>query len=200
MIIIIKKQENIIKIFYNNIFTFKETSIDNDDGKEKYMIESEIKVINFDAVKKEYMKDMGVSEVPCSIDALYTNDNENYYFIEFKNGIVKPKIYNIYNKIYDSLLIFNDITNSTISFCRKNVRFILVYNEEKNNQVIDKENSSIQATPSKNKIAKSFSNKAKKKFIMFGLEKFEKLYFKEVFTYTEKEFENEFLEKISDKT
>ena len=110
------------------------------------------------------------------------------------------KIYNIYNKIYDSLLIFNDITNSTISFCRKNVRFILVYNEEKNNQVIDKENSSIQATPSKNKIAKSFSNKAKKKFIMFGLEKFEKLYFKEVFTYTEKEFENEFLEKISDKT
>ena len=35
---------------------------------------------------------------------------------------------------------------------------------------------------------------------MFGLEKFEKLYFKEVFTYTEKEFENEFLEKISDKT
>ncbi|MCI9050646.1 MAG: hypothetical protein HFI05_01780 [Lachnospiraceae bacterium] len=195
-----KQQDNKMKIFENNISTFKETSIDNDDGKEKYMIESEIKVINFDAVKKEYMKDMGVSEVPCSIDALYTNDNENYYFIEFKNGIVKPKIYNIYNKIYDSLLIFNDITNSTISFCRKNVRFILVYNEEKNNQVIDKENSSIQATPSKNKIAKSFSNKAKKKFIMFGLEKFEKLYFKEVFTYTEKEFENEFLEKISDKT
>ncbi len=195
-----KQQDNKMKIFENNISTFKETSIDNDDGKEKYMIESEIKVINFDAVKKEYMKDMGVSEVPCSIDALYTNDNENYYFIEFKNGIVKPKIYNIYNKIYDSLLIFNDITNCTISFCRKNVRFILVYNEEKNNQVIDKENSSIQATPSKNKIAKSFSNKAKKKFIMFGLEKFEKLYFKEVFTYTEKEFENEFLEKISDKT
>ena len=195
-----KQQDNKMKIFENNISTFKETSIDNDDGKEKYMIESEIKVINFDAVKKEYMKDMGVSEVPCSIDALYTNDNENYYFIEFKNGIVKPNIYNIYNKIYDSLLIFNDITNSTISFCRKNVRFILVYNEEKNNQVIDKENSSIQATPSKNKIAKSFSNKAKKKFIMFGLEKFEKLYFKEVFTYTEKEFENEFLEKISDKT
>ena len=195
-----KQQDNKMKIFENNISTFKETSIDNDDGKEKYMIVSEIKVINFDAVKKEYMKDLGVSEVPCSIDALYTNDNENYYFIEFKNGIVKPKIYNIYNKIYDSLLIFNDITNSTISFCRKNVRFILVYNEEKNNQVIDKENSSIQATPSKNKIAKSFSNKAKKKFIMFGLEKFEKLYFKEVFTYTEKEFENEFLEKISDKT
>ena len=195
-----KQQDNKMKIFENNISTFKETSIDNDDGKEKYMIESEIKVINFDAVKKEYMKDMGVSEVPCSIDALYTNDNENYYFIEFKNGIVKPKIYNIYNKIYDSLLIFNDITNSTISFCRKNVRFILVYNEEKNNKVIDKENTRIQATPSKNKIAKSFSNKAKKKFIMFGLEKFEKLYFKEVFTYTEKEFENEFLEKISDKT
>lgn len=195
-----KQQDNKMKIFENNISTFKETSIDNDDGKEKYMIESEIKVINFDAVKKEYMKDMGVSEVPCSIDALYTNDNENYYFIEFKNGRVKPKIYNIYNKIYDSLLIFNDITNSTISFCRKNVRFILVYNEEKNNQVIDKENSNIQATPSKKSIAKYFSNKGKKKFIMFGLEKFEKLYFKEVFTYTEKEFEKEFLEKISNKT
>ncbi len=82
-----KQQDNKMKIFENNISTFKETSIDNDDGKEKYMIESEIKVINFDAVKKEYMKDMGVSEVPCSIDALYTNDNENYYFIEMNTRI-----------------------------------------------------------------------------------------------------------------
>ena len=30
-----KQQDNKMKIFENNISTFKETSIDNDDGKEK---------------------------------------------------------------------------------------------------------------------------------------------------------------------
>ena len=37
-----------------------------------------------------------------------------------------------------------------------------------------------------------FYSKAKKKYIRFGLERFEKLYFQEVFTYTEQEFEDGF--------
>ena len=42
-------------------------------------------------------------------------------------------------------------------------------------------------------ISKLIHNKANKKFVRFGLEQFEKLYFKEVFTYTESEFEERFL-------
>lgn len=191
-----KEQINKLKIFENNISTFKETSKDNDDGLPKYMIESEIEVIDFDAVKSEYIKNMGISEVPCSNDALYIDDTGKYYFIEFKNGKVKPKIYNIYNKIYDSLLIFNDITNSTIGFCRENVTFILVYNEGKNKQNIDKKSESTQDTPSRVVIAKHISHKAKQEFCLFGLQKFEKLYFHKVLTYTEKEFEENFIKTI----
>lgn len=39
--------------------------------------------------------------------------------------------------------------------------------------------------------------KAKRKYVRFGLERFEKLYFQDVYTYTEKEFEDNFLATIS---
>ena len=56
-----------------------------------------------------------------------------FFSLEFKNGQMQNgKIYNVYNKIYDSLLMFNDIVKENISFCRQNVYFVLVYNEEKN--------------------------------------------------------------------
>lgn len=93
------------------------------------------------------------------------------------------------------ILIFNDIVQKNISFCRENLYFILVYNEEKNscgkNEVKQQDSSKIV-------ISKYIHKKAKKKFIRFGLAKFEKIYFKEVFTYTEKEFEDNFLSKIDD--
>ena len=106
----------------------------------------------------------------------------------------KEKIFNVYYKIYDSLLIFNDIVGENISFCRKNLYFILVYNEGKNSCENDKVG---QQDSSKAIISKYVHNKAKKKFVRFGLDRFEKIYFKEVFTYTEYEFEKIFLPQIS---
>lgn len=38
--------------------------------------------------------------------------------------------------------------------------------------------------------------KAKKRFVRFDLEKYQKIYFHEVFTYTEDEFEKEFLSNV----
>lgn len=100
----------------------------------------------------------------------------------------------MYYKIYDSLLIFNDIVGENISFCRKNLYFILVYNEGKNSCESDRVG---QQDSSKAIISKYVHNKAKKKFVRFGLDRFEKIYFKEVFTYTEYEFEKIFLPQIS---
>lgn len=181
-----------LDIFRRSVMTFKETSKDTDSGEAKYMTQSEIEVVNFDEVKNRYIKDMKLSITPCSNDALYISATGEYYFIEFKNGVMKKeKIYNVYNKIYDSLLIFNDIINQNISFCRENVNFILVYNESKN----PNENEEILINP-KVAIGKHFSSKAKTKFVRFDLNRFKKIYFKEVYTYTEKEFEEEFLAKL----
>lgn len=176
-------QNNSKDIFEKNLSTFE--AVSEDTNADKSMIQSKLEVVNFDGVKEDYIKDMGLSEIPCSNDALYIDKDGKYYFIEFKNGKMnKAIIYNVYNKIYDSLLIFNDLINSNISFCRENVYFILVYNKDKNPE-----------DTSRSAIAASISNKANKGFIRFGLEKFKKLYFREVFTYTEEEFEKLFLEE-----
>lgn len=182
-----------IEIFKNNLTTLKETSVDKDGDCCEYMTESLLEVVNFDNVKNDYIRNMKLSVVPCSNDALYKGEAENYTFIEFKNGkMSKQKIFNVFYKIYDSLLIFNDIIKENISYCREHVNFILVYNEQKN-VVVKEDDRGIQESPSKIAIGKYFiEQKANKKFIRFNLERFEKRYFNEVYTYTEKEFEEKF--------
>ena len=170
-----------LEIFKNFESTFKETSCDSDSGERAYMTESEIPVINFDKVKNYYIRDMGLPETPCSSDALYMSE-DNVYFIEFKNGKMSNKEgFMVQKKIYDSLLIFNDLVEQNISFCREYVNFILVYNESKN---------------SKDEITNHFFKKAKQHRVRFNLKKFEKLHFKNVFTYTENEFQQEFLNSL----
>ncbi len=191
-----------IALFRDNMSSLRETSKDSDSPNPECMTNSEIAVVNFDKVKESYIKDMKLSFTPCSNDALYIDKNGDLYFIEFKNGIMtRPMIFNVYNKIYDSLLIFNDIVGQNISFCRKHVNFILVYNESKNlsedynneGKNLSKDGKIKNQDCSKAKIGKYFYSKAKKKYIRFGLERFEKLYFQEVFTYTQQEFEDSFL-------
>ena len=187
-----------IPIFKQNMSTFKETSYDKDGEEPGYMTDSQIQVINFDKVKDGYIKNLALSNTPCSNDALYFGKDNKIFFVEFKNGVLdeRPRRnFNICKKIYDSLLIFNDIVNKNISFCRENLYFILVYNESKNRREACR---TEQEESSKAIISKKIHKKAKKKFIRFGLDRFEKLYFKEVFTYTESEFENAFLSQISD--
>lgn len=49
---------------------------------------------------------------------------------------------------------------------------------------------------SKASIGKYFSAKAKKKYVRFDLERFKHIYFQDVFTYTETEFEDNFISNL----
>ena len=167
--------------------SIKDTSLDNG----QYMTNSEIEVINFDKVKDLYVKDLGLKHVPCSIDAFCCHANT---FIEFKNGNIKDKseCFKIRKKIVDSLLIFTDILNIGISYTRSDIDFILVYNKAKNN-VNNTECDGIQESESLDSIVKKISELGKEDIIKFGLGDFKKYCFKNVYTYTQEEFEQKFL-------
>jgi len=187
---------NNIEIFTNNKATLKETSKSNHNGSATYMTESILNVVNFDAVKLEYVRDLSVFETPASNDALFFDNFDNCYFIEFKSGYIdRKKTFEIRLKIFDSLLIFTDIVGSGVSFTRNKMSYILVYNEGKN-PLPEGMACGMQVSLSRESIAKYIiERRAKKKYIRFNLERFEGLYFKDVYTYTEDDFESEFVSK-----
>jgi len=185
-----------INILSNNKSTLRATS--KDDSNEVFLTESTLEVVNFDKVKKEYIRNFEIAEEPASVDALYSDGNGELYFIEFKNGYIsKEKSYEIWLKIFDSLLIFSDIVGEDVSFTRVNMNFILVYNEGKNS-LPNEMTEGMQVSPSRERIASFFIEKrARRKFIRFNLERFDELYFKGVYTYTQEVFESNFVHRLS---
>ena len=187
-------------IFEKNLSTLKETSKDNHNNNTKeFMTNSLLEVVNFDGVKNAYIKNLKLRGTPKSNDALFFDGQEKLIFIEFKNGIVdRTEVYELRRKIYDSLLIFTDITNHGITYTRNNMDYILVYNEEKNKIPTEKfEGNSMQESKSKIKIAKGFMNNGGEDFIRFGLDILKNYCFSNVYTYTVQEFEEKFLPKYS---
>lgn len=162
-------------ILDSNIATLEKLS--KDTAHNVFMVSSQLNAIDFDEVKELHLRDIPLKEPPKSIDALLFKKS-NWTFIEFKNGNID--VFEVRRKIFDSLLVFNDITKKTISDMRKNTSFILVYNEHI---------SSLYT------ISKKVSSLAKIEFIRFNLEYFKHYCFKNVSTYTVEEFKTEFLEK-----
>lgn len=164
---------------------------DNDKAHKVNMIESEIEAIKFDTVKASYAKSLGlIPGIVRSVDALIQDKKtDTIFFIEFKNGRIVTKrrelleeddelISEIKEKVRDSLLIYNDITNSFISDTRDNTVLIIVYNEAKNPDV----------TQAQKIIREAVMARAKGEIIRFKMSCFKDIYFKEVHTYTEAQF------------
>lgn len=171
--------------------TLSKTSWDKDNRV--YMTTSTLDAINFDDVKGEYIKGLGLSDTPSSVDALFVDKRGYMIFVEFKNGNMDREKYSVQKKIYDSMLILGDITSIHISDMRKCVVFILVYNEQANEGSRDKEyiekKKAVQPSSSYDKFAKTVSGYAGREYVCFGLRMFGKYCFKEVHTYTQEEFE-----------
>ena len=185
-------QINKIKIFRDNLSTLKQTSLDDNGDCKESMISSDTEVVDFDGVKNDYIKDMKLTKTPSSSDALYEDQRGQFYFIEFKNGRIDNRVaFSIRKKMYDSLLIFHDLTKTDISFSRKHMNFILVYNENKNPRSREAfAEAEDGPTPSRVAIGNYISKKAKTHFIRFDLEQFKTIYFQDIFTFSKVEFEN----------
>jgi hypothetical protein len=192
---VIKQAQDIYNDMLNQFTdTLKKVSKDtNKKSDDKYMTMCEKTVVNFDRFKNVFIKEMGLDSPPKSCDALYMTKQNEFYMIEFKNGIIEAlKNYEIKVKIYESLLILCEKFSRTIEFMRDNLSFILVYNE---NVIHGQDQFSDTGQTSLDKIKMSLFSFAGERYIRFGLHHFTKLYFKEVYTYSKTEFESEFVSK-----
>lgn len=165
------------EIFKKHQKPLRELSKDDSCSNVCYMTDCEEKALDFDEIKNEYSDKLGISQYPKSVDAILPV-RDRLLFIEFKNGCLKQEKNNIRVKLWESLIIFCDILNCTISSIRQKSDFILVYNEKKNPSKI----------PSFDKINESIAKLAKERIVRFGFEQFKTLYFRDVFTLTEREF------------
>ena len=177
-----------VSVFQRHISTLKDTSHDSTNGQ--YLSQSPYPAVNFDDVKDDAF--VGFNDYR-SNDALLIpqNDGEKYVFIEFKNGDVtsRAKCKDIRTKIAESLLIFHDILNVTISFDRCELVYMLVYNRVNNHSFETQRNSSVA------RISNHFARQAGTFFLINGFDRYRKI-FNAVYTINEVEFKNSFSDKL----
>ncbi len=151
--------------------------ISKDTQNNEWMTESSIQAVYFDDVMIDYTKPLHLVKKLMSVDALYDNENE-LFFIEFKNGrLNKGDIYEVMQKIYDTILVYGDITSKTLKDIKSKSTFILVINGEKNEKI-------KMVAPYKRKSSDSIFEK---------MNYFKNYCFKDIVVYTKEEFKK-FLE------
>lgn len=164
------------------ICSMKKASID--DVHAEPMSMSDITVVNFDKIPREYSRGRSWKGVPKSNDALYVDIHKKWYFIEFKNGEVKKG--EIYRKLYDSIIMLLEWgIIPGFDFIRNNVTYILVYNSKRYHRV--------QPSPAREETYKHFMMLADEEEQLFDIDKFEDYLFERTHTYTKEQFERFFV-------
>ena len=189
-------------IFIDNKKPLFKVSVDDSDEKNPvYMvgIDEDISkdiVIDFDDVKTAFCKKFHKSnEVFKSADALlYSEVKNKLIFVEFKNGKVKD----VKTKLKDSLLVFSNIVDVDLKFCRKYLEYIVVYNYGKNKQYVEQEKGKYRKegqnkSQSLNReymegFVKPLFRLAKDEIILWDLKLMKDICVSEVHTYTVDEF------------
>lgn len=171
-----------------------ETSRDKDNNVS--LIQSDISVINFDAVAREWKKDRECTNDPASNDVLFEDKEKDcLVFIEFKNGKIESKERrNLHKKLYESLIVLADILEKPMGYIRNHVEYILVYNLGKNP---NDGNSGVSESAGINSIGQTVAGYGGKEVILFKLDQFQtKKFVKDVHTYTAAEFQTKFLDRV----
>lgn len=153
-----------------------------DDDNHEYMTESSLNVIAFDRFKEDYLLTHNLStSLANSADALSLG-TQITYLIEFKNG-KEIDVHQIENKLKDSITILCDEWKRTISDTRKDIIFVLVYNEE------------LKNLPASELRAISMANKSGLAHKHFGLNK-ANMYVKKALIYSKGDFEKKLLPQL----
>lgn len=108
------------EIFNARKKSLKELSKDDSDPNNvTYMTCCELSSVDFDAVKDNYQRKLGLfGDRACSVDAVI-QISDSVIFLEFKNGNMKNEKSKVKQKLRDSLLIFSDLTGMMITDTRK---------------------------------------------------------------------------------
>lgn len=142
----------------------------------KSLIEDEREIVNYDAVKDEYVKLnlKGRACSPCSVDGLFIDSDENYVFVEFKSGDVKIK--ELVQKLYDSALIFIDKDIVSTKWLREKACFVLVVNNLDSRRELAKLGSKRSSKPFRPYIPKHIEGFFCKKAIVMTSDEFKKTF------------------------
>lgn len=163
--------------------TLAEVSKD-DNGSS--LIENEKEVFDFDEITEVLAKQYRAGKPQCSCDALHIKDEEHIYLIEFKNARSShvPKK-SLKLKAYDSIMTLQCVFCPEISLneIKEKVYFIFVYNNECNELELKNE----EFDKLKNKLKKLTSGNQP---ILFGLEIYKDMFYKDVFTIDKEQFNN----------
>jgi len=157
----------------------------------RYVTHSQLMAFNFDEIKENYYRYLaqeqdfslllgraiGKGDFPKSADALNLVNNKNVFFIEFKINKKNIKSHEIRQKALESLLAFMEITDTDRTFARRYVTYMVAYGEAEKS--------------SREKIYTHHANKkANTPLIKFDLERYKGLYFKDVITVDNDDFDN----------
>ena len=124
------KQNSDLSRFQNTIKELSKDDSKKNEGIIHYMSDDMRMAIDFDKVKEEYLAQNCLSvHYAKSVDALLQDENEEIFFVEFKNGEFEPL--EIRQKAIDSVMICGDIIDKTLSFFRNESRFLLVVSDDK---------------------------------------------------------------------
>lgn len=185
--------------------TLKDTSLyqATEDEPSGNMVQSLLKVFSFDGIKEKYSGKFILYDTPSSNDALFYAKENDVYFIEFKNGrIDQYENGKIKFKFLESILMFLDIAKKDLDFTRKNVKYILVYNYDKNCNEKNYNNPNkikeVQYSKSSDKIVQSLMRLANIHLVRFDLARYINIYVKEVYTFTVDEFEENFIKRYDE--
>lgn len=178
-------------VFKSNVDTIEQCSFDSDNDIS--LVYSSLKVVNFDKVAATFCSRCGVCSLSSTDSFVIFNDTP--CFIEFKNQ--KPNTKNIISKFYESLMIFCNYKDCHYDYFVKNAIFFLVFNPAKDSSddklyKSKKTNNSNASTNnfSKNKICSHVFQKAKTHKILFGLGELKGRICKDIYTITNREFNN----------
>ena len=124
---------------FDSFSEFNETKetvkdISYDESNDEYMSESELEAYNFDKVKEKFSNKYDIKP-PKSVDGLMLQ-YEKLIFLEFKNGNIDSKAKKeICDKIFCSFLVLLTILDGKVSDLKNKLKFILIYNKDKNGDI-----------------------------------------------------------------